>query len=118
MKKNDIILILSILFMAGAAWLIRGLFADDAELLTITIDGNTQGEYSLSQKRVIEIGDGNICEILDGKVKMTNADCPDQICVHHNAIEADGETIVCLPNRVTLTVHNTEEQPEVDVIVS
>ena len=33
---------------------------------------------------------------------MTEADCPDQLCVHQKAVDAAGGTIVCLPNKVVI----------------
>ena len=42
--------------------------------------------------------------IEDGKAYMEEADCPNQICVHHSAISHKGETIVCLPNRIVIEV--------------
>ena len=35
---------------------------------------------------------------------MISADCPDKLCVHQHAISANGETIVCLPNKVVAEV--------------
>ena len=42
--------------------------------------------------------------IKDGEVYMQEADCPNQICVHHSPISHKGETIVCLPNRVIIEI--------------
>ena len=46
---------------------------------------------------------------------MEDASCPDQLCVHQNAIDKTGQTIVCLPNKVVVTVENGEED-EVDIM--
>ena len=35
---------------------------------------------------------------------MIEADCPDQICVNHLAISRDGESIICLPNKVVIAI--------------
>ena len=45
-----------------------------------------------------------ILVIKDGQAYMQEADCPNQICVHHSAISHKGETIVCLPNRIIIEV--------------
>ena len=52
--------------------------------------------------QVIAIGDTNVCEIKDGKVKMTEADCPDHLCMKQPAVGSAGGYIVCLPNRVVI----------------
>ena len=46
---------------------------------------------------------------------MEWAECPDQICVKHRAIFREGESIICLPNEIVVTIRGGEE-PEVDEI--
>ena len=50
----------------------------------------------------------NTLLIQNGKAKMIEADCRDQLCVHQKAISIQNENIVCLPNRVVVTVTNEE----------
>ena len=42
---------------------------------------------------------------------MAEASCPDQLCVHQPAIRYHGQTIVCLPHRVSVTIEGGEEAP-------
>lgn len=42
--------------------------------------------------------------IKEGEAYMQEADCPNQICVHHSPVSHKGETIVCLPNRVIIEI--------------
>ncbi len=53
----------------------------------------------------------NVVKISGGKAFVESADCKNQICVHSNAISAPGETIVCLPHRVvvSITVRNSQK---------
>ena len=83
--------------------------------IQITVDGKLYGTYSLAEDQVIQIGDTNVCEIKDGEVKMTEADCPDKLCVHQKAISKTNETIVCLPNKVVVQVIGAGES-ELDSI--
>ena len=73
------------------------------------------GRYRLEQDQEIDVNDKNKVLIKDGKVRMEDADCPDQICVNHRAISRDGESIICLPNQTVVTIRGGEE-PEVDEI--
>lgn len=41
--------------------------------------------------------------------RMTEADCPGQDCVHTGAISAPGQSIVCLPARVSVTLVGTAD---------
>lgn len=104
LKKRDILAAAVILLAAFAVWGAGRLFSGDPGKLRITVDGEVYGEYPLDQEREIRIGDTNICRIRDGEVSMTWADCPDQVCVETLAINRDGGTIVCLPNRVVLEI--------------
>jgi hypothetical protein len=54
----------------------------------------------------------NIVEIIDEKVGMYEADCPDKVCYSPEYISRPGETIVCLPNRIVIEVKG--EKPDAD----
>ena len=47
---------------------------------------------------------------------MENASCPDGICVSHRPIFRDGESIVCLPNRVVITVVSDGDTASPDIV--
>jgi len=49
-------------------------------------------------------GPSEILVISDGKASVLEASCPDLVCAHHKPIQNTGETIVCLPNKVIITV--------------
>ena len=54
-------------------------------------------------------GSYNLLVIQDGKADVTEASCPDGICVNHRAISKQGQSIVCLPNKVVVEIENGEE---------
>ena len=43
-------------------------------------------------------------EIRGGEIRMTEADCPDQICVHTGWIDQEHDMIVCMPNKVVVQI--------------
>lgn len=104
MKKRDWIAAAVILAAALIFGIAGRLTAGTAHSLRISVDGETYGVYSLDEDREIAIGDTNVCRIQDGRVRMIQADCPDQICVHTAEISRDGGSIVCLPNRIVLEI--------------
>ncbi|MGN0398640.1 MAG: NusG domain II-containing protein [Blautia sp.] len=106
-NRKDMILICSVLFAAVLCWLIssgKGLGSGEEGVLQITVNGEVFGTYPLSQDRTIDIEGSNVCRIKDHKVKMTEANCPDQLCIHQRTITREGGIIVCLPNRVVLEI--------------
>ena len=81
----------------------------------LTREGEVYGTYSLSQPQTVKIKNSkgkttNVLVIRDGKADMKEADCPDKLCVHQKAISAENESIVCLPNRVVVTVTNSKKE--------
>ena len=117
MKKNDIILIAIILAVTAVCllgmriWQKNNTKGDAAAV--VTIDGNVYGQYPLSEDCVekIEFPDGsyNVLTIKDGYAQISEASCPDQICVHHNHIKYSEETIVCLPNKLVVEIQGGED---------
>ena len=106
--KNDVIFIsfLAVFCIAVCIWVYKG-GAVEGSNIVITVDGKEYGTYSLFQEQTITIGDGdtqNIIEIKGGKAYMKDASCPDQLCVDQNEISYDKEAIICLPNKVVITV--------------
>lgn len=123
-RKNDIILILVLLVLAIASYIGMRCFQNantTAGVAVVTIDGKEYGRYPLSIDTIekIELPNGayNQLEIRDGKADMTDASCPDGICVNHRAISKRGQSIVCLPNKVVVEIENGEES-EIDFVVN
>ena len=116
MKKNDLILAGTVLVFA-AVILIFQLFRNDGgeHLVEISVGGERFGTYDLTDNRTIEVGGTHRVVIEDGAAHMEWADCPDQICVNHRAVSKNGESIICLPNQVVVTVVSPEES-ELDAV--
>lgn len=76
-------------------------------VLEITVDGEVYGRYPLNQEQEINVVTAygkNTVVIEDDTAYVTEADCPDKICVEMQKISHDGEMICCLPHRLILTV--------------
>ena len=118
--KNDVIFIsfLALFCIAVCVAVYKG-GAVDGSNIVITIDGEEYGTYSLLQEQTIVIEEGNarnVIEIKDGKAYMLEASCPDQLCVDQNEISYDKEAIICLPNKVVLTV-TSDMESDVDGVI-
>ena len=56
----------------------------------------------------------NVILVEKGQISMTDADCPDGLCIKQGAITGDARPIVCLPNNVVIKLTNDEN--DVDAI--
>ena len=91
MKKKEFIFI-SMLLMVSVLLCVYVYVVPHGKYGTIQIkvDGELYGTYSLGKDQVIAIGDTNVCEIKNGKVKMTEANCPDHLCMKQPAVGSAG----------------------------
>lgn len=117
MKKNDIYLGAALLFIAALLLLFRWSGREAGSKVQITVGGESCGVYSLKENQVLELGEHNEMEILDGKVCMKWAECPDQLCVEQGWTDTKGEKIICLPNKVIIEVIEGQEA-ELDAIAN
>lgn len=118
--KNDVIFIgfLALFCIAVCVWVYKGGAVEGSNIM-ITVDGKEYGTYSLLEEQTITIGEGetiNIIEIKGGKAYMKEASCPDQLCVDQNEISFDKESIICLPNKVVLTV-TSDVESDTDLMI-
>ena len=126
-KRNDLVFIGLLLLAAVVGILYLFVFRGGGNVVKVTVDGELYGVYSLSEDRTEEIhmgadgGGFNRLIIKDGKAWIETASCPDGICAAHKPIHRDGESIVCLPNKVVVTVQVTEgsqaDEPGVDAVI-
>lgn len=102
--RADLWLVLSLIFVAIVSLILLFTLRTEGDIVEVEIDGEIVATYSLSADGEYEIGEGNILTIKDGKAYMSYADCPDKTCVKTRAISNSGESIICLPNRVSVRV--------------
>lgn len=113
--KSDILLIGFILITALGIWLFSYFKKNDTSEseVVVILDGNQIGRYSLSENNTITIREAdknyNLILINESTVKVTDANCPDKLCVRQKSISKNGESIICLPHKLVITIDSPEE---------
>lgn len=121
--RNDFIFIVALLLVVSALGLGFYLFRGEGNTVIVTVDKKEVGRYPLSKDTTVEICTGkereelNLLVIKDGKAYVETATCPDGICAGHKPISREGESIVCLPHKVVITIDSTETNEEPDIIL-
>ncbi len=115
--RNDIIFIIALLLIFMLFGLLYFLLRKEGDVAVVTIDGEVYAECPLSEDIRLEIKNGdslNILVIENGRAYVEDASCPDGICVNHRPISKDKESIVCLPNKVVITVRRyADDSPDI-----
>ena len=114
-SKNDVkfmaVLVALVIVVLGVFYVVMQ--KDPGTQVIVTVDGEEYGRYSLDEEQEIPIViDGvttNLLVIKDGVADMTEANCPDKLCVHQREISKGNEMIVCLPNKVVVEISGSEE---------
>ncbi len=127
LRKADIILFI-VLIVSGIAAsvalpMLQSAAGPDAKVV-IKSGGRLFAVYSLYEDREITVpapekagvnsGDGsggnrgncNVVRISGGSVSVIKATCTNQVCVRHKSISKSGENIVCLPNRLVISIES------------
>ena len=114
MKKNDLFLLAGILFLALAvavAYFI--VYPQHGDIVQVSVDGSVVKTFPLNQNTSYtiqtEAEKENILEIKDGYARITTANCPDKLCVHQRKISKQGETLVCLPHKVVVSIISSKK---------
>ena len=102
---------LLVLLLAGSAAFLLLRPKEEGQVARITLNGKVVQEIDLSrveQPYTLTLegpgGFSNTITVEKGRICVSKAGCPDQICVHQGYI-SDGTTpIVCLPNRLIIEI--------------
>ena len=94
-----------------------------AEIVTITLDGVCIRTIDLrtapDEEFTVESDCGfNTVSIESGRLHITAADCPDQICVQSGWLTQTGLPLVCLPHRLVITLDAGAQNGDTDAISS
>ena len=115
-RKNDVILIAALTLTFALIGVCLLLLGKQGDTVTVTVDGKLYGEYPLARDTAVEIlseGGHNLLVIRDGAALVEDASCPDGICAAHRPISRNGESIICLPNKVVISVSSeSENEPD------
>lgn len=121
MKKADFIVVAVVLaVVAVLVFFLYFVNGNDGKYIQVEHNGEIVEIIDLNkdfEKQYDFDGETNTLVIKDGKADVTEANCKDEVCVNHMPIHRSGESIICLPHKLVVTVvDDLEESPEVDAV--
>ena len=116
---RDLILVAVLLVAALALFFgLRSLQARDTGTgaqAVVTVEGREIGRYPLKKNGTFPLNGGtNILVVENGEAWVSEANCPDKVCMGMGKISRNGEFIACLPNRLLVVVEGAAEDSPVD----
>ena len=111
--RADLLLIGALVLLAAALLLVQTLSRRAGGRAVVYVDGVRTASYPLSRDAEVRLisPDGtsyNVLVISGGTADVTDAGCPDKICVQMHPIRYEGESIICLPNRTVIEIEGGE----------
>ncbi|MBE6772662.1 MAG: NusG domain II-containing protein [Ruminococcaceae bacterium] len=117
LRYGDFIIVAAVLVISIMLFVFS--FSDGESLVAqVSLDGEAVRQvrlYELTEKESIRVGG---CEILlerDG-VTFLSSECPDKLCVNRGKLKKAGDTMACVPERVTVTLQS-EKGGKIDAVV-
>ena len=111
---RDIVLVILLVVLAGGMYIGNQIMnRKPAVIVEVSVDGVVVEELDLSKDTEFVVkgyqGGTNTLVIENGQVYITDATCPDKVCIHQRKINRSGEMIVCLPNLMIAKIVGEEE---------
>ena len=112
--KNDLLCLFGVCLTAGLILAGNFFLGSKGAYVQVIQDGTVLGTYALDEDQTLRIPfqeEGyNLLQITDGKAKVTDANCPDGLCIRQRSIQKGGESIICLPHKLVIQIEGTEEK--------
>ena len=103
-----LIIIVAALFIGSVIWVILSHRTSDSTYVEIVQNNKVLYTLDLSKEKDrtfrIESNDGgwNEIKIENGKISISDADCPDHTCVKTGVLRSETMPIVCLPHKLVI----------------
>ena len=116
MKKWDFALLAGLLVIGTALFFFFRVNKEAGGTAVVRVGGSVTASYALAEDRTVTIegknGGTNVLVIENGTAHLSEASCPDKLCVHQGTVSRQGQTIVCLPNEVVIEIQGLEKEEE------
>lgn len=123
LKNPNVLLLLALLATGGVLALFVWLGSASGAQAEVRVAGEVVASYPLAENRTVTItganGGTNVLVIRNGTACVTEASCPDGLCINMGQISRSGQSIVCLPNQVVIEITGApaaQSGQELDVV--
>ncbi len=106
-RRGDLLIFLVILSSLIISYVFFRHSGKAGAYFSVRVDNTQTYHLSLDSTGVYKVNGPlgvTVLEVRNGEVHITDSPCSQKLCVHMGAISKSGEAIVCLPNKVVITI--------------
>ena len=104
-KKGDFVVAVAVFLLALLPLLF--LWTPKGNTAVVRVDGEAALRIDLDRDGLYPVqtpyGE-NLLQVEEGRVFVAQADCPDGLCLNQGAIDRTGQSLACLPHRLSVTI--------------
>ena len=109
-NKKETVLAVLLILLSVISFIVLKLAMPSGGYVEVKRDGVIIASYPLSVDGKYSLNGGtNVLVIENNEAYMYFADCPDGICIRTGRISHVAESIICLPNKLSVTVVSSNE---------
>ena len=115
LRKADFLVIC----IAVIVLLVCVVFPQGGKSASVYVDGVLYKKIPLDENSAITVKSDygeNTVAVKDGKVYVESSDCKNALC-QKNSISKAGQSIVCLPNRLSIIIEGNNKEREADILL-
>lgn len=115
MNKNDIKLIIAILFFIILLFSLT-IFRKKSSFANVYYENELLLKIDLSINNTYEVSGDNgkvVIEVLNNQIRVVEENSPYHLCSKQGFVSKSGESIICLPNKIIIKLPNDELDTEV-----
>lgn len=101
-----LMLVLAVAGLSSLFW-VEGL-AVEGETVLISVEGAPAVRKSLDVSETFTVGGARVV-IEHGAIRISESTCPQKLCLHQGPINAVGEMIVCVPNKISIWIEGARK---------
>ena len=109
----------AVVFLAAAVLLVSLFIPRGGKSASVYVDGKLYTRLSLDKNTSVRVESDygeNTVVVENGKVYVKESDCANKLC-QKNSISKAGQSIVCLPNRVSIIIEGSKKESEADILL-
>lgn len=117
LKYGDFIVVFLVVAVSAVLFAFS-LFGSERLVAEISLDGEVFQSaelFSLEEEKILQIGSCKILLEKDG-VTFLSSSCPDKLCINRGKLKKSGDTMACVPERVTVVIKKAKGN-DVDAVV-